>query len=204
VRGINLFLVFIIAVLSIFFVVPAFVVKSPISMPIIPTVEQRAQVVDEKMVVKTLKQQAQIVGSEGVIEKEFKYSDYIYKTNTIVDRLGERVYNQKIFARFKMGLDVENIKILVKENIIYVSTAKPILISLDVDDVWYDPKNGAGILRVPLSDSEKFFILNKAKESVRQEILNDSDIRYHALKNSQKIIEDLLKQIPNVKEVKFI
>jgi hypothetical protein len=200
----NLFLLTIILLIICIGGVIFISLPSPQQKPInIPIQQPKAIVIDGTAVIHALSQVNQIVGLEGTVSKQYTYADQIYQTNnSILNSFGERQFTVDINCTFKMGFNTDQLKFIVKDDTIVIVCPPVVLVSLETTDVKFT--STTGLLRQQLMDNQKLDLMIKAKESIRNEVVNNKDIQKKAIENTQRTIEGLLKNIPGVNTIEFM
>nr|WP_156736343.1 DUF4230 domain-containing protein [Mycobacterium sp. E3298] len=162
---------------------------------------------NKEMVVKSLNNVHQLVGLEGHTEKTYTYTDSIFeKSGWLKDHIGRRTIQYTVDAYFKTGIDLSSIKtedVRVYGNSVFVSLPKTTLVSLDVpyDEIVF--KTQTGLIRNPLSETEKQQLYTEIRKLVSGEIMSDKRIEGKTQIGVKDALDGLLEKIPNVNRVVF-
>lgn len=161
----------------------------------IPTIN----IVDQKIVINELIENLQIVGLEGNIEKVYRYKDSKW--------FGDKEFSMKLNGKFKMGFNINDIKpenVLVTENNdIIIEMPEMVLISLELPYDKIEINKDVGLLRKGFSETDRQLLYSKASDSVKEEILNDENIKNNALISSQNAIRKILSPLPGINNISF-
>lgn len=156
-------------------------------------------IIDKQLIIKELKEKMQIVGLESDIKKEFGYTDNKW--------YGDRTYKMNLHGTFKMGINIDEIKPedieIVNNNDIIITLPNIILVSLEVPYDSIKINKDVGLFRSDFSESDRQLIYKEAYKSIKEEILNDMNIKNNATISTQNSIKRLLNLIPNVNNIYF-
>ena len=160
--------------------------------------ESSEYTISEEMVMSKLKARSQIVSLEQSIAKK--------DVNVDKGLLGERHTELTLKGKYKIGLETKNIKVrdIDSDNgAIYVQLPDPTLISLDIplDQVSFDKTSGW--LRMALDENEEKKFFKAAKKNVELELMKDEEVISQANLNNQRVVEEILRLIPQIKTVVF-
>lgn len=162
---------------------------------IIPTVN----IIDQKIVIKELIENLQVVGLESDIEKVYKYKDSKW--------FGDKEFSMKLNGTFKMGFNINDIKreniIITDNNDVIIEMPEMVLISLELPYDKIKINKDIGLLRKDFSENDRQLLYSNASDSIKEEILNDTNIRNNAIISSQNAIKQILTLIPEVNNVSF-
>lgn len=168
----------------------------------------RQEIIDKKLVIKVLTNVGQVVGLEGDVQKTYSYSDSWFKSHKkIFDWIGGCTYTMDADARFKMGInlqDITNEDITISGKNLLIFLPKPVLVSLELPYDKIKVKDEVGFFRIPLAEKEKQFIYGEVYKSIQSEILNNKDISSKASKGVQEAMRGFLDKLPNVDKVIFV
>lgn len=155
-------------------------------------------IISEEMVLGKLKEKSQIVSVEQPISK----------TDTKVDDglLGERHTELRVNGTYKLGLDTDDIHITHIDNeqgIVYIQLDKPELISLELPYDQIEIDKTQGFFRLAMDESEEKVFYQSVHNNIKKEILNDKEIMSQANLNNQRVIKELLINLPGVEQIVF-
>lgn len=158
-----------------------------------------ANIVDKQTVIKALTENAQIVGMDGVISKEFRYTDAKW--------FGDKTYAMTLHGTFKTGfsltaLTADNI-VITPTNEVIISTPATELISLELPYDRIEIDKDVGTLRKDFTETDRQLLYAKASANIRKEIANDAEVRKESVIASQHAIEAILALVPGVRKVTF-
>jgi len=162
----------------------------------------------------------QISNSEYIISKELilgklqskseivSVEQEINKTDTKVDDgfFGTRSTEMNVSGTYKMGISVENIHITYIDNdskTVYIELGKPELISLEIPYSEVDVEKVSGWLRLSMSEEETKNFYKTVHSNIKKEILNDKEIMSQANLNNQRVIKELIINLPGVEQIVF-
>ena len=158
-----------------------------------------SNIVDVQIVIKALTENAQIVGMDGVIEKEFRYTDAKW--------FGDKTYAMTLHGTFKTGFSVSAIKaenvIVTADNEVIISTPATELISLELPYDRIEIEKDVGALRKDFTETDRQLLYAKASASIRKEIEADAEVQKEALVASQQALRAILALVPGVRKVTF-
>lgn len=155
--------------------------------------------VDKQTVIKALTENAQIVGMDGVITKEFRYTDAKW--------FGDKTYAMTLHGTFKTGFSVsaitaENV-IVTADNEVIISTPATELIALELPYDRIEIEKDVGTLRKDFTETDRQLLYAKASASIRKEIAADAEVQKEALVASQQALRAILALVPGVRKVTF-
>lgn len=154
--------------------------------------------ISQEMILSKLKAKAQIVSLEQSIAKK--------DVNVDKGFFGDRVTELKLKGSFQMGLDTKDIKIRDIDDssgTIFIQLPDPVLINLDIPFDQVEFNKTEGWARLAINDEQERNFYKAAKKHIENELLKDKDVIEQAELHNQKVIEDILKLIPQVKNVVF-
>lgn len=158
-----------------------------------------ANVVDKQTVIKALTENAQVVGLDGVIEKEFRYTDAKW--------FGDKTYAMTLHGTFKTGFNVSDITadnvIITDTNEIIIRTPATEIIALELPYDRIEIAKDVAILRKDFTEVDRQLLYAKASASIREEIEADANIRKQSLVASQQALRSILALVPGVRKVTF-
>jgi len=158
-----------------------------------------ANLVDKETVITALKENAQIVGMDGVITKEFRYTDAKW--------FGDKTYAMTLHGTFKTGFSVSAITadnvIVTESNEVIISTPATELISLELPYDRIEIDKDVAILRKDFTEADRQLLYAKASASIRKEIAEDAEVQKQALVASQQALRAILTLVPGVRKVTF-
>lgn len=156
-------------------------------------------VVDKQTVIKALTEQAQIVGLDGVIEKEFRYTDAKW--------FGDKTYAMTLHGTFKTGFNIaeltEDNVVITENNEVIISTPDITLIALEIPYDRIEIAKDVGVLRKDFTETDRQLLYAKASASIRAEIMADEAVRKQSVTASQNAIEAILTLVPGVRKITF-
>lgn len=177
------------------------------------TIIKKAEVIDEKLVIKAIYGKHQIVGIESPVSKTYTYTDKIFEDTNIkaidwvLDKLGDRSYQVYLDGVAKIGINLNELKqkdIVVSDSTIFIKLPKSALISLEIPYEKSVVKPNTGLLRFELKENEKQFLFGEASKSLREEIMSNKELSSGASAGVQEVIKSLLSVVPNVKNIVFL
>lgn len=158
-----------------------------------------ANIVDKQTVIKALTENAQIVGMDGVITKEFRYTDAKW--------FGDKTYAMTLHGTFKTGFSVSAITadnvIVTADNEVIISTPATELIALELPYDRIEIEKDVGTLRKDFTEVDRQLLYAKASASIRKEIAADTEVQKEALVASQQALRAILALVPGVTKVTF-
>lgn len=177
--------------------------KSSVANAPAPTLQPQHQIIERKAIVEALAQTSEIVGMNGVLTKEYEYSNKQINTGiNWIDKHGESKYKFKFNVEFKTGFhtdDIGSIEIIGKE--IYLNPPDIQLIAIDITDVGVESTNGFAARR--LTEEERRVIFSQAHEQIKKEIMSDDTIMRKSKYSARKAVEILLMKLNGVEAVKW-
>ncbi|SER88637.1 DUF4230 domain-containing protein [Psychrobacillus sp. OK032] len=156
-------------------------------------------IIDKQTVITALTENLQIVGLEGVVEKEFRYTDAKW--------FGDKTFDMTLHGTFKTGFNIADITaanvVITANNEIIINTPDIELIALELpyDAIVIDKQVGA--LRKDFTEVDRQLLYAKASASVRKEIEADGEVRKQSEQASQRAIEAILALVPGVTKITF-
>jgi hypothetical protein len=166
---------------------------------------QEQRLVDREAIINALRSEAQIVGLSGEVDKAVRYSD--------ANWLGAREVTMRLTGTFKLGVNIADIRsdrIFVSasdngdHNVVTIVMPKPVLIALDLPYDQMRIDEDKSILRRHFSDEQLRELYVEARGLVIGELSTDEATQRKAQELTQQAIEQLLRVIPNVDEVRFV
>ena len=158
-----------------------------------------ANIIDKETVINALTENAQVVGLDGVIEKEFTYTDAKW--------FGDKTYAMTLHGTFKTGFSVKNITadnvIVTESNEIIIRTPATELISLELPYDRIEIDKDVAILRKDFTETDRQLLYAKATEAIRAEIAADENVRKQSAIASQQALRAILTLVPGVRKVTF-
>lgn len=155
-------------------------------------------IISEKMILGKLQSKSQIVS----LEQSFTKTD----TNVDDSWLGERKTDLNLKGSYKLGLNTSDINILHIDNengIVYIKLDKPDLISLEIPFNNVEIEKTSGWLRMALTEDEEKSFYKSVHKNIKKEILSDKEILTQANLNNQRVIKELLINLPGVNSIIF-
>jgi hypothetical protein len=160
---------------------------------------QEQRIIDREAVITALRSEAQIVGLSGEVDKQVRYSDENW--------FGAREVTMRLTGTFKIGVNIADIRsdrVFVADNVVTIVMPKPVLIALDLPYDQMRIDEDKSWLRRGLSDEKLRELYVQARGLVIGELSTDEVTQKRAQELTQQAIEQLLRVIPNVDEVRFI
>lgn len=158
-----------------------------------------SNLVDAQTVIKALTENAQIVGMDGVITKEFRYTDAKW--------FGDKTYAMTLHGTFKTGFSVsaltEQNVVVTADNEVIISTPATELISLELPYDRIEIEKDVGTLRKDFTEVDRQLLYAKASASIRKEIEADAEVQKEAVQASQQALRAILAIVPGVRKVTF-
>jgi hypothetical protein len=163
------------------------------------TAAPKARLVDREAIITALRSEAQIVGLSGEVDKAVRYSDENF--------FGAREVTMRLTGTFKLGVNIADIRsdrVFVDGNTVTIVMPKPVLIALDLPYNQMRIDEDKSWLRRHLSDEQLRELYVEARGLVIGELSTDEETQKRAKELTQQAIEQLLRVIPNVDEVRFV
>jgi hypothetical protein len=167
-------------------------------------IQQHEQIADSKYIISEeaimskLKAKSQVVSMERTINKK----------DTFVDDnlLGERKTELTVKGTYKFGLNTNDIQVQHIDNqngIVYIKLGKPVLISLDIpyDQIQFDKTQG--FFRLAMDEKEEKQFYKAVHKNIESELSKDKEILKTADLMNKDVVENILKLIPNIKNIVF-
>jgi hypothetical protein len=168
----------------------------------------KQEVIDKKLVIKAMFNTSELVGMETNVEKSYTYKDSWFKSNGwIADYLGKRECTVYGVPNVKMGINLGDITandVVVNGRTLTIFLPKPILISLNLPFDKVSFIEHPGLLRMPLSLTEKQFVYAETMKSVKSEIMSDKKYGDAAISGVKEAIRGFLEIVPNIDKVMFV
>jgi hypothetical protein len=155
-------------------------------------------IISEEIVMNKLKSKSQIVSMEQTLQK----------TDTFIDDsiLGQRHTELSVKGKYIFGLNTKDIQIQHIDNntgTVYLKLGKPVLISLDIpfDKIQFDKTQGFFRLAMDEKEEKKFY--KAVVKNIQTELMKDKEVLKTANLMNQDVVENILKMIPDIKNVVF-
>jgi hypothetical protein len=155
-------------------------------------------IISEEAVMSKLKAKSQIVS----LQQE------LTKTDTFVDDslLGQRKTELNVKGKYIFGLNTKDIEIQHIDNntgTVYIKLGTPVLISLDIpfDQIQFDKTQGW--FRLSMSDEEEKKFYKAVVKNIETELMKDKEVLKTADLMNKNVVENILKIIPDIKNVVF-
>jgi hypothetical protein len=167
---------------------------------VVETLVPEKQIVSREAVISALHSEAQIVGLSGEVAKTVRYQDENW--------LGKRDAVMTLQGTFKLGVNIADIKsdhVMVSDSgAVVIMMPKTVIISLDLPYDQMRIAKSSGLLRKDVPDEELRNMYDKARGLVISEIATDEETQHRAQLLTQQALEQLLRMVDGVEEVRFI
>jgi hypothetical protein len=164
------------------------------------TLALQKQIVSREAILSAIQSEAQIVGLSGEVAKTVRYHDENW--------LGKRDAVMTLTGTFKLGVNIADIKsdhVMVSESgTVVIVMPKTVIISLDLPYDQMRIAKSSGLLRKDVPDEELRNMYDKTRGLIISEIIADKDTQHRAQLLTQQAIEQLLRMVDGVEEVRFV